>query len=114
MNKSATNPYSAYRVEFPYTCTFTLPDDGHVTSVTINTRSVAVRYGNDENDVLQQVELDKFYGDATYAKHIIKWVEQRLCYIDPRKVDVAYEGETIIAAMTETQIEEFTEDCLEE
>ncbi len=33
------NPYKRYRVEFPFTCTFTIPEDGHNTRVTIETRS---------------------------------------------------------------------------
>ena len=28
------NPYKRYRVEFPFTCTFTIPEDGHNTKVT--------------------------------------------------------------------------------
>ena len=33
------NPYSTYRVEFPYSCSLTIPDDGHVTRITIDSRS---------------------------------------------------------------------------
>ena len=29
------NPYKRYRVEFPFTCTFTIAEDGHNTRVTI-------------------------------------------------------------------------------
>jgi len=109
-----TRPYSAFSVKFPYSCTFTIADDDHNTRVTISTRSEAVRYGYDEQDVMKQSELDKLYGSATYAKHIIEWVGERLRYTDPRTVDVDYDGETTFEAMTDDDIDEFRESCLEE
>ena len=114
MTESENKPYSAFSVKFPYTCTFTMPDDDHNTRVTVETRSEVVRFGHDEQDVLKQSEMDKSYSSATFAKHIIEFLDQRLRYTDPRLVDVSYDGETTIDAMTEEEIEEFKESCLEE
>ena len=52
------NPYSTYRVQFPYTCSFTIPDDGHDTRVTIESKSEVLRYGKDEEDIQLQMQLD--------------------------------------------------------
>ena len=50
MNKNK-NPFSAYRIEFPYTCSFSIPEDGHITKVTIETRSEELRYGRNDGFV---------------------------------------------------------------
>ena len=106
------NPYFTYRVEFPYTCFFTIPDDGDVTRVTIESRSEMVRYGRDDHDVELQMELDQEHGKATYAKHILKWVGDRLGNIDPREVTVTYGDNPTIEPMTDEDIDEFREGCL--
>ena len=106
------NPYSTYRVEFPYTCSFTIPDDGNVTTVTIESRSEMVRYGRDDHDVELQMELDQEHGKPTYAKHLLKWVGDRLGNIDPREVTVSYGDNPTIEPMTDEDIDEFREGCL--
>ena len=52
------NPYKRYRVEFPFTCTFTIPEDGHNTRVTIETRSEHLHHAKSEDDVRLQLEKD--------------------------------------------------------
>ena len=108
------NPYSTYRVEFPYTCSFTIPDDGHDTRVTIESKSEVLRYGKDEEDIQLQMQLDLEQGTSTYSNHLIKWVNERLSDIDPREVDVTYGDNITVEPMTNEQIEEFKEDCLNE
>ena len=108
------NPYSTYRVEFPYTCSFTIPDDGHDTRVTIESKSEVLRYGKDEEDIQLQMQLDLEQGTSTYSNHLIKWVNERLWDIDPREVDVTYGDYITVEPMTNEQIEEFKEDCLNE
>ena len=108
------NPYSTYRVEFPYTCSFTIPDDGHDTRVTIESKSEVLRYGKDEEDIQLQMLLDLEQGTSTYSNHLIKWVNERLWDIDPREVDVTYGDNITVEPMTKEQIEEFKEDCLNE
>lgn len=112
--ESLDTPYSTYRVEFPYTCSFTIPDDGHDTRVTIDSRSEVLRYGKNEEDIQLQMQLDLEQGTSTYSKHLIKWVNERLWDIDPREVDVTYGENITVEPMTNDQIEEFKEDCLDE
>jgi hypothetical protein len=106
------NPYSTYRVEFPYTCSFTIPHDGNVTRVTIESRSEVLRYGRDTHDIKLQMELDQEHGKPTYAKHLIEWTRDRMHSIDPREVTVTYGDTHIIEPMTDDDIEEFREGCL--
>jgi hypothetical protein len=106
------NPYSTYLVQFPYTCSFTIPDDGNVTTVTIESRSEVLRYGRDNHDMEHQTELDQEHGKSTYAKHLIKWTRDRMHTIDPREVEVLYGDNPTIELMTNEQIEEFREGCL--
>ena len=106
------NPYSTYLVQFPYTCFLTIPDDGNVTKVTIESRSEVMRYGRNEDDIKHQMELDQAHGRPTYAKHLIEWVSDRLWNIDPREVNVTYGDDHTINLMTEEEIDEFREGCL--
>ena len=106
------NPYFTYRVEFPYSCSLTIPDDGHVTRITIDSRSEMVRYGRNEHDIELQMELDKEHGKPTYAKHLLKWVGDRIGFINPTEVEVSYGDSHIIEPMTDEDIDEFTDRCL--
>ena len=106
------NPYSTYLVQFPYTCSFTIPDDGNVTRVTIESRSEVLRYGRDTHDMNLQMNLDQEHGKLTYAKHLIEWTRDRMHTIDPREVTVTYGDNPTIELMTNEQIEEFREGCL--
>ena len=65
------NTYSAYRVLVPYTCCVTLPNDGHMTKITIETTSQVVRYGQNKDDISQQMEIDNSHGKSIYANHIL-------------------------------------------
>ena len=106
------NPYSTYSVQFPYTCIFTIPHDGNVTRVTIESRSEVMRYGRNENDIELQMELDQAHGKPTYAKHLIEWVSDRIGSMDPRLTTTTYGESTTIKLMSDEQIIEFREGCL--
>ena len=106
------NPYSTYLVQFPYTCSFTIPEDGNVTTVTIESRSEVLRYGRNNHDMELQMQLDQEHGKSTYAKHLIEWTRDRMHSIDPREVEVSYGDNSTIELMTNEQIEEFREGCL--
>lgn len=112
MNEDTNNGYSTYSVVFPYECSFTIPDDGNETEITIKTKSQVLRYGKGEEDIRLQMELDLEQGKETYAKHILKWVSNKLYNIDPRDVNVSYEDITSINLMSDEEIDEFREDCL--
>jgi len=106
------NPYSAYLVQFPYTCSFTIPQDGNLTRVTIETKSEVLRYGRDNHDIELQMVLDQEYGSSTYAKHLIGWVSKRIADVDPLEVDVSYGDNPNIELMSDEQIDEFQQSCL--
>jgi len=106
------NPYSTYLVQFPYTCSFNIPDDGNVTTVTIESRSEVLRYGRDIDDMECQMKLDQDHGKPTYAKHLIKWTRDRMQTIDPRQVEVSYGDTPLISLMSNEDIDEFREGCL--
>jgi len=106
------NPYRTYSVQFPYTVSFSFPDDDHQTQITIESRSEILRYGRDEQDIHHQMELDQTHGEPTYAKHIIDWVSDRLGNIDPRETTVTYGDNLTIEMMTDEQIDQFRQDCL--
>ena len=107
------NPYSTYLVQFPYTCSFTIPDDGNVTRVTIESRSEVLRYGRDNHDMELQMQLDQEHGKPTYAKHLIEWTKDRMHTIDPKEVTVTYGENRTIQPMNSEDIQQFIVSCLE-
>ena len=112
--KNTNNLYKTYLIEFPYTCTFTLSGDGGNTEVTIRTRSQELRYGREEKDILEQKELENSHSQETYSKHIIEWVRERLWYVDTEDCTLEFTGTTDISEMTDKDIQEFKERCLNE
>ena len=108
------NHHSTFSVKFPYTVSFTFPEDDHNTTITIETTSEALRYGRDEQDIFLQMQLDQDHGRSTYSKHIIDWVSSRLWNINPRDVSITYGDKLQIDLMTDEEIEEFREACLDE
>ena len=106
------NPYRTYSVQFPYSVSFTIPDDDHHTQITIQSTSEILRYGRDEHDIHHQMQLDQAHGKPTYAKHLINWISSRLSEINPREVNVTYGDTSTIEIMTDEQIDEFRQDCL--
>ena len=68
------NPYSTYRVEFPYSCSLTIPDDGHVTRITIDSRSEIVRYGRNEHDIELQMELPDSFTITNLLEHLFHFL----------------------------------------
>ena len=107
------NPYSTYLVQFPYTCSFTIPDDGNVTRVTIESRSEVLRYGRNNHDMELQMQLDQEHGKPTYAKHLIEWTRDRMHSIDPEEVTVTYGENHTIQPMNSEYIQQFIVSCLE-
>ena len=110
--KTLDNSYRTYSVKFPYQVSFSFPDDDHHTAITIQSTSEILRYGRNEQDIHHQMELDQAHGKPTYAKHLINWISSRLSEINPREVNVTYGDEHTINLMTDEQIDEFRQDCL--
>ena len=108
------NPYSTYQVTLPYTCIFTIPDDDNNTEVTISTKSRMIRYGRNEQDIEFELELNRKHSKPTYAKHILKWTANQLFNIDPKNVEVKYGTSPDIKLMTNEEIEDYRNECLED
>lgn len=114
VRETLENPYNVYSVKFPYECSFSIPDDGYKTGVTINTTSEKVMFGRNDHDVSMQLELDQEHGRPTNAKHILDWLKGRMFSIDPREVTVTYGDGYTIDPMTDEEIDEFREVILNE
>ena len=107
------NPYSTYRVILPYTCSFTIPNDEN-TTVTISTKSQSISYGRNETDIELQMDLNKKHSKPTYAKHILKEIANQLYSIDPKNVDVEYGSSVTITPMTNQEIDDYRNECLDD
>ena len=110
--ESLDNPYSTYLVQFPYTVSYSFPDDDHHTCITIESTSQVLRYGKNRYDMELQTQLDQEHSRHTFSKHLMKWVSSRMGEIDPREVTVTYGDDIKIDLMTNDQIDEFREGCL--
>ena len=108
------NPYKRYRVEFPFTCTFTIPEDGHNTRVTIKTRSEHLHHAKSEDDVRLQLERDREIDAPLNAKRILKFVRDEMWNVEPREVTVTYHPDYTIELATPEKVQEIVEDFLDE
>ena len=104
--------HSTFSVKLPYTVSFSFPDDDHLTQITIQTTSQVLRYGRDEQDIQSQMKLDQEHAQSTYAKHIIKWVGERLWDTDVKETTVTFGDNPTVEIMTDEEIDAFREDCL--
>jgi len=108
------NPYKRYRVEFPFTCIFTIPEDGHNTKVTIETRSEHLHHAKSEDDVRLQLEKDREIDGPLNAKRILKFVRDEMWNVEPRDVSVIYHPNYTIELATPEKVQEIVEDYLDE
>ena len=106
------NPYKRYRVEFPFTCTFTIPEDGHNTRVTIETRSEHLHHAKSEDDVRLQLEKDREIDALLNANRILKFVRDGMWNVEPRDVSVTYHPDYTIELATPEKVQEIVEDFL--
>ena len=58
------------------------------------------------------MELDQEHGRPTYPKHLIGSVRDKMHTIDPREVTATYGNNPTLEIMTDEQIDEFREGCL--
>ena len=108
------NPYRRYRVEFPFTCTFTIPEDGHDTKVTIETRSENLMHGISESDIRLQMEKDHEIDGPLNAKRTLKFVQGARWGIEMSDVTVNYHPEFTVELATPEKVQEIVEDFLDE
>ncbi len=55
---------------------------------------------------------DQELSKRTYAKHVLQWVSQNLYSIDPEDVELTYGDSHTIDPMTDEEIEDFIQRCL--
>ena len=108
------NPYKRYRVEFPFTCIFTIPEDGHNTKVTIETRSENLMHGTSESDIRLQVEKDHEIDGPLNAKRTLKFVQGAMWGIEMSDVTVNYHPEFTVELATPERVQEIVQDFLDE
>ena len=108
------NPYKRYRVEFPFTCSFTIPEDGHNTKVTIETRSENLMHGTSESDIRLQVEKDHEIDGPLNAKRTLKFVQGAMWGIEMSDVTVNYHPEFTVELATPERVQEIVQDFLDE
>ena len=108
------NPYKRYRVEFPFTCSFTIPEDGHNTKVTIETRSENLMHGTSESDIRLQMEWDHEIDGPLNAKRTLKFVQGAMWGIEMSDVTVNYHPEFTIELATPEKVQEIVEDFLDD
>ena len=108
------NLYKRYRVEFPFTRTFTIPEDGHITRVTIETRSEHLHHAKSEDDVRLQLEKDREIDGPLNAKRILKFVRDGMWNVEPTDVSVTYHPDYTIELATPEKVQEIVEDFLDE
>ena len=108
------NPYKRYRVEFPFTCSFTIPEDGHNTKVTIETRSEHLHHAKSEDDVRLQLERDREIDGPLNATRILKFVRDGMWNVEPTDVSVTYHPDYTIELATPEKVQEIVEDFLDE
>ena len=107
------NPLKRYSVEFPYTCSFTIPDDAY-TTVTIETRSETLMHGTSESDIRLHIEKDHEIDGPLNAKRIMKIVRDSMWGIEPTDVTVEYGPDPIIKIASPEKVQEIVEDYLDE
>ena len=105
------NPLKTYCVQFPFTCTFTLPDK---TRVTIETRSENLMHGTSESDIRLHLEKDHKIDAPLNAKRILRFVRDNLWEIEPRDVSVEYGPNPFIEIASSERVQEIIEDYLNE
>ena len=103
-----------YRVEFPFSCQFSIPADDHNTTVTIETKSEALTYGTSVDDVRMQTEAEHQIDGPLQAKRILKFIRDETWAIDPREVSVTYSPDPVIEHASPETIEHFIQTAMDE
>ena len=98
----------------PLQCTFTIPNDGHKTRVTIETRSENLMHGTSESGIRLYLEKDHEIDGPLNAQRILKFVRDNLWGIEPRDVSVEYGPNPNIEITSLERVQKIIEDCLNE
>ena len=96
-------------MEFLFTYTFTIPENGHNTWVTIETRSDHPHNAKSEDDFRQQLEKDREIDGPLNAKRILKFVRDGMWNFEPRDVSVTYHPDYTVELATPEKVQEIVE-----
>jgi len=108
------NPYKPYEVINHYSFKFTIADDDNNTEVIINTKTQECRLGKNKEDILMMKEVDDKLGKRTYIKHITEFVRNRLYFDVMKNLELSTIQAPDIKLMTDKDVEDYTERCLDE
>ena len=102
------NPMRAYKVQFPYQVRFRLADDDQRTEVVINTITEEMIFARTKKDALLQKERNDALSKKGYTKHIVNWVQERMCqsYLEDT-YDFSYTGTPDVSEMSDEELGEY-------
>ena len=102
------NPMRAYKLQFPYQVKFCLAGDDHRTEVIINTISEEMTFARTKKDALLQKERNDAISKDGYTRHIVNWVQERMCkpYFF-ETCELAYTGTADVLEMSDEELEEY-------
>jgi len=113
LEKLGENPMRAYKLEFPYQVKFSLKDDDHRTEIIINTISEEVTFARTKKDALLQKERNDAISKDGYTRHIVNWVQNRMCkpYFF-ETCDFAYTGTSDVSEMSDEELETYEREVI--
>ena len=109
----ADNPMRPYKIQFPYQVKFNLADDDNHTEVTISTISEEMTFARTKDDALFLKEKNDAYSKEGYAKHIVNWVQERMCsayFLET--CELAFTGTADVREMTDEEIDEYQREVI--
>ena len=107
------NPMRAYKLQFPYQIKFCLADDDNRTEVIINTISEEMTFARTRKDALLQKERNDAVSKDGYTKHIVNWVQDRMCksyFLGT--CELAYTGTADVSEMTDQELDEYQREVI--
>mgnify|MGYP006966910023 FL=1 len=102
------NPMRAYKLQFPYTVRFRLTEDDKRTELTISTISEEMTFARSRKDALLQKERNDAISKDGYTRHIVNWVQERMCkpYFF-ETCELAYTGTADVLEMSDEELYEY-------
>jgi len=108
------NPTPSFLIDFPYVVSFTMPQDGHATKVTVETRSETICTAHDEDEVRQELKSHQPDFNTFYVERLIKWICGNIDNVNPVDASVSYGDDYKISPMTPVEVATFKRDCTDE
>ena len=108
------NPTPSFLIDFSYVVSFTMPQDGHATKVTIETRSETICTAHDEDEVRQELKSQQADFNTFYVERLIKWFCGNIDNVNPVDASVTYGEDYKISRMTPAEATAFKRDCTDE